>query len=312
VLSEMEGAEVIGDLEAIYRSDFRPVFREWAEEGGRQYRERRAWLQAHMSRNLLRADLVVAPSRHMRDAFARAGVPAERLVHRPYGIRAAALAEVGSRRRRSGDGTAVAPGEATAAREAGGAARGAGPLRVAFLGTLTKHKGVHVLLRAFEGLPAGRARLRIHGWTVDRRYREWLRTLSARPDVEWRGEVERDDLPAVFAETDVLVVPSTWVENCPIVIQEAYLAGVPVVASNVGALPEFVRDGESGLLFEVENPDSLRRTLLRILDDPGLLERLRAGIPAVRPMDDEARYFEEAYARLVGERVRMHAERPAS
>jgi len=66
----------------------------------------------------------------------------------------------------------------------------------------------------------------------------------------------------VLAETDVVVVPSLWYENSPVVIQEAFAAGIPVVASNIGALPEKV--GSAGWLFSAGNVDELRELVQHI------------------------------------------------
>lgn len=272
VLRGMVTPEAWATLEAIYEGDASAVFGAWTEPGLADFRRRRARLMAYMQRQLARADVAIAPSRHMEDVFARAGVPAERLLHLPYGIDHGRLGDVRHERKDR--------------------------LRVTFLGTLTKQKGPHVLLQAFAGLPRGRARLRLYGWTGDERYAAWLRELAAGPDIEWMGPAEREDLPGIHAETDVLVVPSIWVENCPIVIREAHAARTPVVASRTGAFPEFVEEGRSGLLFETGDAADLRRVLGRLLEEPDLLESLRRGIPPVRTIDEEVSFLEDLYERL--------------
>jgi glycosyltransferase involved in cell wall biosynthesis len=98
------------------------------------------------------------------------------------------------------------------------------------------------------------------------------------------------------------VVPSVWLENSPFVIKEAFAAGLPVVASNLGGMAEMVSDGHNGLLFEPGDAADLRRALHRLLNEPGLLERLREGIPRVRTIDEDAAWTSAFYGDLWYER----------
>lgn len=85
------------------------------------------------------------------------------------------------------------------------------------------------------------------------------------------------DVPALLADLDVFVLPSLW-EGFGLVLLEAMAAGRPVVASAVGAIPEIVRDGETGLLVPPGDSAALARAVVRVLRDPDLAARLgRAG-----------------------------------
>jgi glycosyltransferase involved in cell wall biosynthesis len=112
------------------------------------------------------------------------------------------------------------------------------------------------------------------------------------------GIVPHAEIPAALAALDVLVLPSVWLENAPLVIEEAFLAGVPVVASDLGGMAERVEHGRSGLLFRAGDPLALRRTLARLEAEPGLLERLRAGLPRVESMEEDAAETRALYERL--------------
>src|SRR5262249_35036787 len=92
-----------------------------------------------------------------------------------------------------------------------------------------------------------------------------------------------------------LVVPSIWPENSPLVIHEAFLASIPVVASRIGGIPELVADGQNGLLFDPGSAADLRRVINRLLTEPDLLDSLRAGIPDVRSIQDDVRMARELY-----------------
>ena len=88
------------------------------------------------------------------------------------------------------------------------------------------------------------------------------------PGVEWTGLVPRERVAEMLAWATALVLPSLQ-ENVPMVIAEAMAAGVPVVASNVGGIPEMVEDGVTGLLFPPGDAAALKTALARVLADPG-------------------------------------------
>src|SRR5262249_22165933 len=102
-----------------------------------------------------------------------------------------------------------------------------------------------------------------------------------------RGGYRRADLADILADLDVVVVPSLWYENAPLVIAEAFAAGRPVVTSNLGGMSEAVRDGVNGLLFEPGSSAGLADALGRLATEPGLLARLRRGFEPVRTVAAE-------------------------
>ena len=108
-----------------------------------------------------------------------------------------------------------------------------------------------------------------------------------------------------LSNLDVLVVPSIWPENSPLVIREAFLAGVPVVASRIGGIPETVTDGVNGLLFTPGDVADLRRTLQRLISDAALLETFRQNIPPVRTLEDDVAAMRKAYAAAADARPRQ-------
>jgi glycosyltransferase involved in cell wall biosynthesis len=83
----------------------------------------------------------------------------------------------------------------------------------------------------------------------------------------------RDDVPSLLAACDVYAMPSLW-ENLPMAILEAMFAARPIVASEVGGIPEAIRSGTEGLLTPPGNPDALARALESLIADPGLRERM--------------------------------------
>jgi glycosyltransferase involved in cell wall biosynthesis/predicted nucleic acid-binding Zn-ribbon protein len=220
-------------------------------------------------------DLVLAPSLHLIEELVRAGFPRERLEHQPIGFE-------------NSDLVGLPPVRPERSR----------PVRFAFLGGMSKQKGVHVLLEAFARL-RGRASLSIWGGSSDTAYVRLVRERCGEVGAELRGSYERVDLPMILSEVDALVVPSIWVENYPLVIREGFSAGRPVIASRLGAMPESVRDGVDGLLFAPDDPEDLARQMARCIDEPGLLQQLARGIGPVKTMDEEARQLAARYEALL-------------
>jgi glycosyltransferase involved in cell wall biosynthesis len=224
-------------------------------------------------RAALQASQFLAPSRFLINQYVAAGFPAERFLYLENGLPTEAIRRISWR-----------PAD--------------GPLRVTFLGSLAWQKGVHILAQAFNGLPPGAARLRIWGdLAVFPAYVDQVRHLLTHPDAQLMGRIANERVGEVLADSDVMVVPSLWYENSPVVIQEARAAGVPVVAADHGALAEKVRHGVDGLSFPPGDVDALRRTLQRMLDEPDLLPHLRANIPAPMDMSEHTWRLEEIYRR---------------
>jgi glycosyltransferase involved in cell wall biosynthesis len=103
------------------------------------------------------------------------------------------------------------------------------------------------------------------------------------------------------------VVPSRWWENSPLVIQEAFIHGRPVICSDVGGMAEKVRDGVDGMHFRVGNASSLASVLERGITTPGLWERLRDGSTGVYGMDDHIASLRQLYGELQEQRATLTA-----
>src|SRR5262245_3737553 len=185
------------------------------------------------------------------------------------------------------------------------------PLRFLYLGALLPHKGVHVLLQALRGLPQGIAEVVICGHTPQgaEAYHERLRQEAEGLPVRFWGPYGPSELPQVLSQGDIVVVPSVWEEAFALVVREALGAGLPVIASQIGALPEAIRDEVDGLLFPPGNVEALRVAMLRCATEPELLTRLRRGVPAVKSIAEHVAEMETIYQETFQE-VRVTAEKP--
>src|SRR5208337_832744 len=117
-----------------------------------------------------------------------------------------------------------------------------------FIGYLGEHKGVHVLINALRRIDKRRMTLNIAGdGALMDTYRQQVRSLGLEDTVKFWGKVA--DIERIYAQTDVLILPSIWPENQPLTIIEAMSSGIPVIASDIGGIPELVDDGIDGYLF---------------------------------------------------------------
>jgi glycosyltransferase involved in cell wall biosynthesis len=165
-----------------------------------------------------------------------------------------------------------------------------------FLGRLSPERGIEALVRAWADVPAT---LVVAG---DGPAAAQVRTLAG-PNVSLRGAVLPRDVPRLLSGARALVFPTLACEGCPRAILEAYAAGVPVLASNRGSVPELVDDGITGLLLSsLDGPDVLAAAE-RLLDDS---EAERMGEAAFRRWRDRhspehaLADLETAYAGLRG------------
>jgi glycogen synthase len=142
---------------------------------------------------------------------------------------------------------------------------------IGFVGRVAPEKGVEVLIEALARLErehgiAATAEIAGSGDSgLVRGLRGLAAALGIADRVHWRGRLEVEGLKEMLSGLHVLVVPSTWEEPAPLVIIEGALAGVPLIASRVGGIPDMVRDGEEVLLFPAGDAaalcDALHRTL---------------------------------------------------
>lgn len=140
-----------------------------------------------------------------------------------------------------------------------------------FVGRLSEEKGVDELLDVAHGLPfpikiAGSGPAEEH---LKRRcHREQFANVS------FAGFVTGTSLEQLYRNARFLVVPSRWYENAPLVILEAMRWGVPVIAPDHGAFPEFVHHDETGILYAPRSQDELRCAMDALVSDPERARRL--------------------------------------
>lgn len=165
------------------------------------------------------------------------------------------------------------------------------PLRFGYVGQVAPHKGVHLLLEAFQTLQGQQIELHIWGsGEANPAYVALLQQKAAGdPHIFFHGRFVNERLPEILHRLDYVVVPSTWYENSPLTILEAYAAQVPVISADQGGMAELVEHDRDGLHFQMGNAADLARTLQRVLDDPDLNDRLHQGarMRSIRSTEEE-------------------------
>lgn len=248
----------------------------------------------HVRRMTSLVDVFVAPSqtvlRRFRDEF---GIPKSRLVHLDYGFDQRRLWGRGRTRETS--------------------------FVFGYIGTHIPAKGIPVLLDAFAQVE-GKVKLRIWGrpnGSTTAALRERAASLPSGKGkrVHWMGGYDaRYIVTSVLNRVDALVVPSIWLENSPLVIHEAQQARIPVIASNLGGMAEYVQHGVNGLLFEARNPSDLAAQMQRLANAPALARRLGgAGYlwtdsHDVQPIEEHVRELVSIYKSAIHRRKKRGAK----
>lgn len=132
------------------------------------------------------------------------------------------------------------------------------PVQVAFIGRFDRQKGLDLLLDTVEALPRGALHLHLVG--KGDVYGKGGPSRVERADVTVHGWLSRDDVVALLGRMDAVVMPSRW-EAQGLVALEAMRSGVAVIASDRGGLPEVVRNGLDGIIFDLDDREALRRIL---------------------------------------------------
>lgn len=244
-------------------------------------RERLTARYADMQRIFDQAGAVIAPSHYLAQIFQReiSNLP---LTYIPYGMDCQRL-PVNQRVYPTGQ-----------------------PLVFFFGGRVDPEKGLDLLLTAFKRLASLHIRLQLYGdGTLRTRVEQAARADSR---ITYGGVYAHDEVGALLKQVDVVVIPSLWHENLPLIMQEAQAAGVPTLVSDVGGMTECVTDGLNGFTFRMGDVADLQRKMQMIIDQPQLLNQIKENIRNPKPgqyrvtsLAEEATLYLQEYQRILGQ-----------
>ena len=221
-----------------------------------------------------RVTMNIAVSTFVKQRFVEWGVPPERLIVQHIGTRAAEFLKPVAREIKM-------------------------PVTFGYIGPLTYHKGAHTLVDAFNLLDSNlETRLIVYGDNGSQ-YAEGLKQRVRNGAVQFRPRYRHEDLQEILKEIDVVVVPPIWYDNAPQVVFESLSAGVPVIGARIGGIPDFVRDGENGILYEAGNAEDLAKKMTMVARDPSLILRMRTRIRTMKTMIEHVEELLSLYESLI-------------
>jgi GT2 family glycosyltransferase/glycosyltransferase involved in cell wall biosynthesis/Flp pilus assembly protein TadD/predicted O-methyltransferase YrrM len=212
---------------------------------------------------LMASDLITSPSRFVADTYAKYGYGENRIVVSPLGI-----IPITARERQKTKS-----------------------ITFGYIGTIHEIKDIYGLVDAFSSTH-GNARLLIYGAGTQDRI-EYLKKSIKDARIEYRGAYSAEQLTDILARMDLIIVPSL-IESYCLTVREALAAGIPVIASRAGGIPEIVIHGENGILFNPGDRRELQNAIQRMIDDPDSARALRHKGP-IRTITDDAAEWQKRY-----------------
>ena len=220
----------------------------------------------HMKNVINSIDMFVSPSITLKDFFINQGIDGEKIKYLKYGFDTEKIKF--NRKVFEKDSRVI----------------------FGFMGRIIPTKGIKVLMDVFQNDPE--AVLYIYGNVGSQK------RFLKKENIFFKGGYDNNNINHVLSEFDVLIVPSVWLENAPLVIQEAFLAGMPVITSDIGGMAELVSDGINGYTFKTGDAQDLTRVIKKIVADPEILNGLQQCRESVVDIKDDAGEIIKIYKEL--------------
>jgi len=220
-------------------------------------------------------DLIVVPTTVVREALCANGADPNKMLTLPFGLNKSQI-------KRNIDRGAEAQ------------------LKLVFIGQISDHKGLRVLVQALKLSPTLAVKLDVFGdMSRDKHYSESILALGMGDDrIEYQGSFLPEQLNKVLSDHDLIIIPSLWSENTPLVLISSQANGLPAIVSNEKGLCEIVKDGINGLTFTTGNARELAEKLTQLVNDRALLSRLAANTVDCLSIENQVALLEQNYERL--------------
>jgi len=233
-------------------------------------KEIKLWLGLikHINKSI---DLFIAPSEFLRQKYIEFGIPEEKIVYMDYGFDKTLLKTIKKCQNQK--------------------------IRFGYIGRIIQVKGITTLVEAFNEIDHSRALLNIYGNSNNSKL--YLKNLCKNSAIHFKGGFNYDEISKVLSEIDVLIVPSIWYENSPLVIHEAIEANIPIITTNLGGMSELVKHEHNGLLFERRNSRDLINKINRFIQEPELIKTLTLKVTPVKSIQEDAKDITKLYLELL-------------
>lgn len=235
----------------------------------------------HIRQTLDCIDVFFAPSHTLENFFINMGVNRRKIVYAKYGFNVSKLAKHSKE---------LHP-----------------EITFGFTGRIIHTKGVHLLCEAFKKVE-GNAKLLIYG-DYGSDYGNRLKEHYSSDRIQFKGSYHNNELQSVLDSLDILVCPSIWLENAPLVIQEAQSVELPVLVSDRGGMAELVHDGIDGFTFKLGDTKDLSNKIQDLVNHPEKILNLVKPIEKVVSIEDDAALCMQKYNEIKKQNV-VYPHRP--
>jgi glycosyltransferase involved in cell wall biosynthesis len=227
-----------------------------------------AWIRAI---NL--TDMVIAVSPFLKDFYIRNGVDPDKIIVLSGGILPQA---VGTRKPKKRDNI----------------------FRIALLGNATSIWGINLILDILAIWHDQNVRIKVWGNCSEQRIMQRVKKFDdAR--LQFQGPYEREDITDMLSNIDIGIVPSDWADPEPQAVFDFLSHGIPVVASRIGGIPNFVKNEINGILFKPNDANALVGCLLQLKNSPSKIEKLRKNIEYPKTFMEQAIEIKSIYKVIV-------------
>ncbi len=215
-------------------------------------------------------DLFISPSKFLQKKYIEYGIPEDKIIYMDYGFKKDLF-----------NGIKRSPST---------------KIRFGFLGRIVPVKGISLVIDAFNKIDHSKAELNIYGKLPSSHM--YLKERCLNSAINFKGCYNYNEISNTLSNIDVLVTPSIWFENSPLVIHEAFLAKIPVITSNLGGMAELVIPKKNGLLFEPGNVEDLKKNMELFINNPKLIEKYSQET-YVRSIEEDVQEIMRLYFQLV-------------
>jgi glycosyltransferase involved in cell wall biosynthesis/GT2 family glycosyltransferase len=171
------------------------------------------------------------------------------------------------------------------------------PLKVGFIGGVMPHKGVHILVQAAQAFNKSEVEFHIYGF-ANEQYLQKLKSKDKKNNVTFHGGYKQKDLLDIARNLDIAVVPSLWEDCAPLVLLELMAMRLPIIAANIGGIPDFIAEGVNGFLYQYDSITALIEKINYCKNNLPKIEAMRKSLSQPHSFDTYVDHIETVYEDL--------------